>query len=152
MGKDRLRSDGKKLGVNGFGRIGKLTLWHHVGRKYFDEIVVNTGRQAGTSIEDIAHYAERDSTYGLLHGFLYGQSAEPVMMHHDDGYRRHDQHEPSTGDHRWYGQQSAGWGRQATSAERRGANNNRSDDENCEVAADSPVVTRFGDPARDPWV
>ncbi len=38
---------GLKLGVNGLGRIGKLTVWHHVGRKYFDEIVVNIGREAG---------------------------------------------------------------------------------------------------------
>jgi len=68
-----------KLGVNGFGRIGKLTVWDHVARKSFDEIVVNIGRQAGTSLEDIAHYAERDSTYGWLHGYLYGQSAEPVI-------------------------------------------------------------------------
>ena len=27
------------LGINGLGRIGKLSLWHHVGRKYFNEIV-----------------------------------------------------------------------------------------------------------------
>ena len=75
---------GLKLGVNGFGRIGKLTVWHHVARKYFDEIVVNIGRQAGTSIEDIAHYTERDSTYGLLHSFLYGQNAEPVISDIDE--------------------------------------------------------------------
>ena len=56
-----------KLGVNGFGRIGKLTVWQNVARKYFDEIVVNIGRQVGLSLEDIAHYLERDSTYGLLH-------------------------------------------------------------------------------------
>ena len=36
---------GLKLGINGFGRIGKLTLWHHVARKYFPEIVVNIGRR-----------------------------------------------------------------------------------------------------------
>ena len=24
-----------KLGINGFGRIGKLTVWHHVGRRIF---------------------------------------------------------------------------------------------------------------------
>lgn len=29
------------LGINSLGRIGKLTLWHHIGRKYFQEIVVN---------------------------------------------------------------------------------------------------------------
>jgi len=75
---------GMKLGVNGFGRIGKLTVWHHVARKYFDEIIVNIGREAGTSIEDIAHYAGRDSNYGLLHGFLYGQKAEPVIHDLDE--------------------------------------------------------------------
>ena len=36
-------SSGLKLGVNGFGRIGKLTVWHHVARKFFDEIFVNIG-------------------------------------------------------------------------------------------------------------
>ena len=68
-----------KLGINGFGRIGKLSLWHQVGRKYFSEIVVNIGRQAGTSLADIAHYVQRDSNYGLLHGYLYGYKAKPVV-------------------------------------------------------------------------
>jgi glyceraldehyde 3-phosphate dehydrogenase len=72
-------SSGLKLGVNGFGRIGKLTVWHHVARKYFDEIVVNIGRQAGVSLADIAHYVERDSTYGWLHGYLYGHMGQPVV-------------------------------------------------------------------------
>jgi len=67
------------LGVNGFGRIGKLAVWHHVGRKYFNEIVVNLGRHVGTSLEDIAHYVERDSTYGSLQGFLYGHQSSPVI-------------------------------------------------------------------------
>jgi glyceraldehyde 3-phosphate dehydrogenase len=71
--------NGLKLGINGFGRIGKLTLWHHVARKFFDEIIVNIGRTAGTSIEDIGHYVERDSTYGWLHGYLYGHAAQPVV-------------------------------------------------------------------------
>ncbi|MBN1930390.1 MAG: glyceraldehyde-3-phosphate dehydrogenase [Desulfobacterales bacterium] len=79
MEKKTVNKKGLKLGINGFGRIGKLTLWHHVGRKYFNEIVVNLGREAGTSLEDIAHYAARDSTYGLLHGFLYGHKAQPVI-------------------------------------------------------------------------
>lgn len=70
---------GMKLGINGLGRIGKLTVWHHIGRKYFDEIVVNIGREAGTSLADIAHYLERDSTYGLLHSYIYGcQSASLI--------------------------------------------------------------------------
>ncbi len=75
------------LGINGLGRIGKLTLWHHVGRKFFDRIVVNIGRHAGTSLADIAHYLERDSTYGALHTFLHGQNAEPVIsdIHEQNG-------------------------------------------------------------------
>lgn len=73
------KNSGGKLGINGFGRIGKLTVWHHVGRKYFSELVVNIGRTAGTSLADIAHYAERDSTYGLLQNFLSGFSAKPAI-------------------------------------------------------------------------
>ena len=61
-----------KLGINGLGRIGKLTLWHHVGRKYFDEIVVNVGREVGSGLRDIASYIERDSTYGRLGTYLHG--------------------------------------------------------------------------------
>ncbi len=67
------------LGINGFGRIGKLTAWHHVGRKYFDELIINVGRNVGRSIEDIAHYMERDSSYGRLDAFLHGCNAEPVI-------------------------------------------------------------------------
>jgi len=76
-----------KLGINGFGRIGKLTLWHHIGRKYFDEIIINIGREAGTCMEDIAHYTERDSSYGLLHGYLYGHNARPLIkdLNDEDG-------------------------------------------------------------------
>jgi len=77
-------SSGLKLGVNGFGRIGKLTVWHHVARKYFNEIVVNIGRQAGVSLADIAHYVERDSTYGWLHGYLYGHKGQPVVENLDE--------------------------------------------------------------------
>jgi len=73
------------LGINGLGRIGKLTLWHHVARKYFDEIVINMGRTVGESIEDLAHYIERDSTYGWLHGYLYGYNAKRVITDIDDG-------------------------------------------------------------------
>jgi glyceraldehyde 3-phosphate dehydrogenase len=75
-----------RLGVNGFGRIGKLTVWQHVARKYVKEIVVNIGRQSGTSLADVAHYAERDSTYGWLHTFLYGQSAEPVITNINEAH------------------------------------------------------------------
>jgi glyceraldehyde 3-phosphate dehydrogenase len=73
-----------KLGINGLGRIGKLSLWHHVARKAFGEIVVNIGRPAGTSLADVAHYIERDSTYGWLHGYLYGHQAPPVITDIDE--------------------------------------------------------------------
>ena len=79
-----IKNSGLKLGINGFGRIGKLTLWHHVGRKYFDEIVVNMGRMSGSSIEDLAHYIERDSTYGALHVYLYGHKAQRLITDLDD--------------------------------------------------------------------
>ncbi len=65
----------QKLGINGLGRIAKLSIWHHVERKYFSEIVVNIGREVGTRIEDIAHFIEKDSTYGALHNYLYGARA-----------------------------------------------------------------------------
>ncbi len=77
-------SNGNKyLGINGLGRIGKLALWDHIGRKYFHEIIVNIGREVGKTIEDIAHYLERDSTYGSLHGFLYGYNAKPLITELD---------------------------------------------------------------------
>ena len=67
------------LGINGMGRIGKLTLWHHVARRYFDHLVVNTGRPVGGGLAAIAQTIEKDSTYGLLHRFLYGCRAERLI-------------------------------------------------------------------------
>ncbi len=72
------------LGINGFGRIGKLFLWRNLGRKHFGEVVVNVGRQVGRSLADIAHYLERDSTYGLLRSFLYGYGAKPLIKELDE--------------------------------------------------------------------
>lgn len=82
--RSEITGSGLKLGINGLGRIGKLTLWHHVGRKYFDEIVVNLGRQVGNSLGDLAHYLERDSTYGLLHNYLYGYQAKRLISDIDE--------------------------------------------------------------------
>lgn len=72
------------LGINSLGRIGKLTLWHHVSRKYFKEIVINQGRDIGTGMETIARLIETDATYGLLHRFLYGIKAKPCIQITDD--------------------------------------------------------------------
>ena len=64
------------LGINSLGRIGKLTLWHHVARKYFQEIVINLGRDVGNGIPAIAQIIEKDATYGSIHRFLYGIKCE----------------------------------------------------------------------------
>ena len=68
-----------KLGINGLGRIAKLSIWHHVDRRYFSELVVNIGREVGNSLEDLAHFLENDSTYGHLHNYLYGCRARRVI-------------------------------------------------------------------------
>ncbi|MGM0596211.1 MAG: glyceraldehyde 3-phosphate dehydrogenase NAD-binding domain-containing protein [Myxococcota bacterium] len=60
------------LGINGLGRIGKLTLWRHISLGYYDKIVINTGRKVGKNIQDIANYLESDSTYGQFSRYLYG--------------------------------------------------------------------------------
>ena len=73
-----------KLAINGLGRIGKLSLWHHVERRYFEEIVVNIGRGAGTRLEDVALFIEKDSTYGSLHRYLYGCRAKRVIENLDE--------------------------------------------------------------------
>jgi len=75
---------GNVLGINGMGRIGKLTLWQHIARKNFEEIVINIGRKAGNSLGDIADYIEKDSTYGPLHRFLYGFNSASVIKDIDD--------------------------------------------------------------------
>ena len=84
-GKIKMLSENKPvLGINGLGRIGKLTLWNHIGRKYFSGIVVNVGRKVGTRIDDIALYIEKDSTYGSLHQYLYGFKAKKVIQDLDE--------------------------------------------------------------------
>ncbi len=60
------------LGINGLGRIGKLTLWHQLLTRHFDGVVINIGREVGTSIEDVIQVMETDSTYGHISRFLYG--------------------------------------------------------------------------------
>lgn len=72
------------LGINGLGRIGKLSLWHHIGRKHFSGVVVNIGRKAGTSLQDIAFYIEKDSTYGTLHQYLYGYRSKRLIENIDE--------------------------------------------------------------------
>jgi glyceraldehyde 3-phosphate dehydrogenase len=67
----------RTLGINGLGRIGKLTLWYHLGHDDFDRIVVNVGRPVGTSLDSIVEYISKDSTYGALHRYLHGHKGKP---------------------------------------------------------------------------
>jgi glyceraldehyde 3-phosphate dehydrogenase len=73
-----------RLGINGLGRIGKLSIWQHVGRKEFPEIVVNMGRPVGTSLDDAARFIEKDSTYGTIQNYLYGYKAGRLIENLDE--------------------------------------------------------------------
>jgi len=73
-----------RLGINGLGRIGKLSIWQHVGRKDFPELVVNIGRPVGTSLDNVARFIERDSTYGSLHNYLFGYKAGRLIENLDE--------------------------------------------------------------------
>ena len=73
-----------RLGINGLGRIGKLSIWQHVGRKDFPELVVNIGRQVGTSLENVARFIEKDSSYGSLHNYLFGYKAGRLIENLDE--------------------------------------------------------------------
>ena len=70
----------KILGINGAGRIGKLTLWNHLNLKYFDSIVLNAGRDMGKKVGDIVQYLSSDSTYGTIDRFLYGFSGQKCQI------------------------------------------------------------------------
>ena len=78
----------RPLGINGLGRIGKLTLWHHAARGYFSHLVVNVGREVGRDLEAVCGVIEKDSTYGSMHRFLFGVSAEPCVRIVDREARR----------------------------------------------------------------
>lgn len=67
------------LGINGLGRIGKLTVWFLAACKRFDHLIVNLGREVGQGLEDLIHYLEHDSTYGQLGKFLHGIRGEQCI-------------------------------------------------------------------------
>jgi len=73
-----------RLGINGLGRIGKLSIWQHVGRKEFPEIVVNMGRPVGRSLDDVARFIEKDTTYGTIQNYLYGYKAGRLIENLDE--------------------------------------------------------------------
>lgn len=68
------------LGINGLGRIGKLTLWHHLISKKFDGIVINVGRVVGKNMEDLIQSISSDSTYGSLSHFMYGRCGKECRI------------------------------------------------------------------------
>jgi len=71
------RLNGKNLlGINGAGRIGKLTIWNHLLNKHFGGLVVNVGRVVGKDLDALLHNITNDSTYGSLTHFLYGHSGK----------------------------------------------------------------------------
>ncbi|MEG1556669.1 MAG: glyceraldehyde 3-phosphate dehydrogenase NAD-binding domain-containing protein [Bacteroidales bacterium] len=70
----------KLLGINGSGRIGKLTLWHHLISKKFDGIVLNVGREVGKNLDDLIQSITTDSTYGSLNHFLYGRTGKTCKI------------------------------------------------------------------------
>ncbi len=69
-----MKKDMKILGINGFGRIGKLVLWNQLIDKHFDGVVVSLGRNVGKSLDDLIDFILSDSTYGALDRFMYGYS------------------------------------------------------------------------------
>lgn len=72
------------LGINGMGRIGKLTFWNQLSIDTYDGYVINAGRKIGNSIEDFIEFIKTDSTYGNLNRFLYGYSGRVCNIQHID--------------------------------------------------------------------
>jgi glyceraldehyde 3-phosphate dehydrogenase len=70
----------RTLGINGLGRIGKLTLWYHLAHDDFDTFVINVGRPVGTSMQSVLEYLGKDSTYGPLHRWLGGCCGRPELQ------------------------------------------------------------------------
>lgn len=75
-----LLNEKKFLGINGLGRMGKLSLWYHLTERTFDGAIINVGREVGKSLDDIIHFITVDSTYGSLNHFLHGHCGKPVNI------------------------------------------------------------------------
>ncbi|MCG8549849.1 MAG: glyceraldehyde-3-phosphate dehydrogenase [Desulfobacterales bacterium] len=61
----------RTIGINGFGRVGKLLSWQLIATGRYSTIVVNTCTPRVT-MGQLANYIEKDSTYGWLNHYLYG--------------------------------------------------------------------------------
>lgn len=68
------------IGINAAGRVGKLLTWKLIAQNAYPEIIVNIGREAGTSLKDfIGSYFVRDSTFISLGHYLYGHKGESIF-------------------------------------------------------------------------
>lgn len=63
--------DYRIIGINGFGRVGKLLSWQLIATGHYRTIVINTCTP-DISMDQLAGYVEKDSTYGWLKQYLYG--------------------------------------------------------------------------------
>ncbi len=72
------------LGINGVGRIGKLTFWNQLSVDFFDGYVINVGRKIGNGLDDFIEFIKKDSTYGHLDRFLYGYSGKKCVFDNID--------------------------------------------------------------------
>ncbi len=73
----------REIGINGFGRVGKLLVWNLISRETYSKIVINTGTPQ-TSMDQIANYLEKDSTYGWLSHYLHGADDSNFVMRVDE--------------------------------------------------------------------
>jgi glyceraldehyde 3-phosphate dehydrogenase len=68
------------LGINSLGRIGKLSFWNQLLTRDFDGVVINLGRKTGRGIDDLIQALTKDTTYGDLAAFLYGQKGKSDII------------------------------------------------------------------------
>ena len=60
-----------KLGINGLGRIGRLSLWYHVSKRTFSGMVSSIGHHENQGQKEIGSAVERDRTYSRPGSYLY---------------------------------------------------------------------------------
>ena len=52
-----------KVGINGFGRIGRAIFRQNINKNVFDVVVIN---DLNSNIENLAYQLKYDSTHGVL--------------------------------------------------------------------------------------
>ena len=58
-----MRNGKIKVGINGFGRIGRTIFRQNIDRSIFDVVVVN---DLNNNVENLAYQLKYDSTHGVL--------------------------------------------------------------------------------------